>query len=64
MMKRHKELCSTFTGKACDCGVVAIALRLVEKQIEQTLLVMDIAVDPCFEELVDALKAIHEAKEK
>ena len=59
----HEELCSTFSGKACDCGLVEDALTLARQQIEEPLEVMDAAVDPCFNELFDALKAIQEAKE-
>ena len=58
----HTELCSTFIGKACDCGIVSDALALAQQQIEETLAVMDAAVDPCFDELFTALEAIRKAK--
>jgi len=47
-MMNHEELCNTFSGKACDCGLVDDALTLAKQQIEEALGVMDAAVDPCF----------------
>ena len=63
-MMNHKELCDTFSGKACNCGVVDDALTLASQQIEEALAVMDAACDPCFQELFTALETIRKAKEK
>ena len=59
----HTELCGCMNGRACDCGVVEDAIRSAEQQIEETLAVMDMAVDPCFDELFEALEAIQKARE-
>ena len=59
---RHEELCSSFIGKACNCGLVEDALTSAKQSIEEALNVMDVACDPCFDELFTALKAIRKAK--
>ena len=60
-MMNHEELCNYYSGKACDCGIVEDALTLAKQQIEKTLSVMEAGVDPCFQELFDAQKAIDNA---
>lgn len=59
----HEELCGYYFGKACNCGVVEDSLAQVEQQIEEALAVMNVALDPCAQELYDALRAIHKTKE-